>query len=183
MILSFAEHCLRMRAWPTRGDLVEALASCGGGYLVLGDTAEYATGFHSIAIFPRGIITRHFAIGICSETDGLPPNLLLKPEIGLIIVGYNSAIAGISVPGGEIRFEVQCDWLFSQFLDLPARKVTLALYEVGVLALSDAGEELWRRSTEIILDWTLLDDRLTLEFIDAPPMSLDLSTGEPLPAP
>ena len=163
--------------------MVEALASCGGGYLVLGETAEYALDFYSIAIFPRGTLERRFAVGICSETDGLPPNVLLKPDSDLMVIGFNSAIAGIGVPGGEIRFQVQCDWLFSQFIDLPARRMTLAFYEVGVLALSDDGQELWRTSTEIILDWTLQEDRLELEFLDAPPTALDLATGEPVPNP
>jgi hypothetical protein len=177
--LTFGEHLLRMRAWPTRQELEEFLAECGGGQEMLGAKTQYPQRFYSVTLFPHGRLDERSGIGICSESPDLPPHLLLKPESHLLYVGYNNEVAAIGVPEGGIRFCFPCDWLFSHFVDLCDWKIILAFYEVGILAVSEEGEQLWSVSTDIIVDWAVDGDRLRLELLEAAPMLLDLRTGAP----
>ena len=177
MILSFGEHSLRLRAYPTRKALADALAECGGRTVLLGDAAQYAEEFYAVTVFPRGHVEGRFAVGVCSETPGIAPCLVLKPATGLLIFGYNSEIAGVAVPGGEVGFRLPCEWLVSQFVDLPRHGMVLAFYDTGVLAVSDDGRKLWSLSTDIIVNWSVTDGCLRLELLETAPVEVDLATG------
>lgn len=177
MILTFNEHCVSSRSWASPRELGEFLQASGGGSLLLGSEAESASEYHSLAIYPRGAVGGRFAVGVITQTPDLPPHLLLKPQRNLLLLGFNSEVVGIGLPERTVRFQHTCDWLFTHFLDAPAADVTLALYEVGLLALDADGRELWRKTTDILVDWKLDGDTVRLEQMEAGRLVLDLRTG------
>lgn len=177
MILTFNEHCVSARSWPSLRELVSFLEAGGGGSLLLGSEAESGSEYHSLAVYPRGAVEGRFGVGVVTQTPELPPHLLLRPERNLLLFGFNSEVVGVGLPERAIRFRHTCDWLFSHFLDAPALGVVLAFYEVGVLALDYDGRELWRRTTDILVDWKLAGETVRLEQMEAGRLVLDLRTG------
>jgi hypothetical protein len=187
MNLSFAESVVELRSWGSKSEMLDYLARCDGGSLLLGEDAEREEEFYSATVHlnratapagggePGG---KRFGVGVCSEGGGVSPHLLLLPEKQLLVFGLNAEVAGVSVAGRRLLFRTTFDHLpFRSFVHARRRGLILAFHEIGVVALTEEGEEVWRYDKDVITECVVDGDRLTMSFMDSPPVSLNLASG------
>lgn len=188
MRLSFAGHIIEIQTWETKGDMMNFLANCNAESLVLGEDAEEEVGFYSASIhlnysaklYPiwNELIGSRFDVGVCSEGHGLKPHLLMLSEKQLVIFGFNSEVVGISIKNREVSFRTSLDYsLFRSFVHLSQVEIVLAFHEIGVVALTEDGKELWKYSEDVIIDSLIDRDTLQLSFMDSPPVSINVLSG------
>ncbi len=53
----------------------------------------------------------------------------------------------------------------------------LVQHEIGVVALTAEGQMIWDFSKDIITNTAIVEDQLHIDFMDAPPVRLNLSNG------
>lgn len=188
MRLSFAGHIVEIQTWENKGDMMNFLANCNAESLVLGEDAEAEAGFYSASIHLNysaklhpswdELIGSRFNVGICSEGRGLKPHLLMLSEKQLVIFGLNSEVVGICVKNREVSFRTSLDYsLFRSFVHLSQVEMILAFHEIGVVALTEDGKELWKYSEDVIIDSLVDGDTLQLSFMDSPPVSINVLSG------
>lgn len=183
MEIAFGQHRVRLQSWQTRDEMEAFLAGCDSGRLVLGEDAEGAVSFYSAAVYLHrdGSLAGRFGVGIWSEEHGLLPSLLLNPEKGLLVFGFNREVVGIGFPEGMVRFRVVCYTLFHRFIPISEPKSILLLDEIGVISITEEGVENWRFYRDIIVSWSIADGKLRLDFMDEPSVTLALKNGTPVP--
>ena len=177
MRLAFGEHTVEVHSWETKQALLDFLSTCEAGSVVLGAHAEQHKVFYSAYVHLGWSGLRRFGIGVCSEGHGLVPHLFLQPERLILIVGFNSEVVAVNVQTGKIGFQFALDALFRSFVFLSQHKVMLIFHEIGVLAVSECGEELWRYDRDTIESCVISEERLRLQFLDAPPVQLSITSG------
>ena len=179
MFISAEEHTIKFNTWKTERELAHALASCDAGSIVLGDDVEDAREFYSATAYLKWPKTNegHFGVGICSESHGLMPHLLMRSNTNLLVFGLNSEAVGISLVERRQCFRMGLDALFHSFIQLKEQKLILVLHEIGVVAITEDGSELWRYSKDVIVDFTVEQSVISLNFMDSPPVSLELASG------
>ena len=95
-----------------------------------------------------------------------------------MIFGFNSEVVGISIEEKRQRFRIGLDGLFRAFIQLKEEKIILVSQEIGVVAMAEDGEELWRYSKDVVIDFRIEQSTVILTFMDSPSVSLDLSNGQ-----
>ena len=188
MNFSFAEHIVEIQSWTTKTEMLNFLAQCDAGRLVLGKDVEQEVAFYSATVHldysalansnwnaARG---DRFGVGLCSEGQGLRPHLLLLPEKQVLVFGFNAEVVGISVRDQEILFRIAFDYLpFRSFIHLWQQETILAFHEIGVVALTEEGKELWRYDKDVITGCTVDIRNLHLKFMDSPSVSINIASG------
>lgn len=183
MNLSFAEHRIELHSWDTKKEMLDFLGRSEGS-LVLGENNEQEVEFYSATVHitcsktDREAESDIFAIGICSQGLGLKPQLLLLPQKELLIFGFNSETVGINLKR-EVVFRITFDRLpFRSLIHLWQQQVVLALHEIGVVALTEEGKEVWRYSKDVLTGCTINLNQLHLAFMDSSPVTLNILTGK-----
>jgi hypothetical protein len=69
---------------------------------------------------------------------------------------------------------------FYQFRSGPVGGITLVVYESGLLALSDGGEEVWTLAIDVIKSADFRREAIRLEFLEGAPVSVSPMTGRPV---
>ncbi len=178
MCLSFGTHAVELKSWETKSEMLQFLAKCDSGSLLLGEDAEQEMQFLSALVSLEWSGMHHFGIGICSEGHGLSPHLLLLPNSDILLFGFNNEVSAVSIKTREVAFRIKLDSLFYSFLYMRERGVILAVYEIGVMAITESGRKLWKYEKDIIMDAYVESDNLQLKFMDDPPVNLNISSGE-----
>lgn len=186
MLLSFSEHAIELYTWETKSDMLNHVAKCDGGAIVLGEDAEQESEFYGavirfnysarVDIQAQETKPKCLGIAICSEGHGLKPNLLLLPDMTMVF-GFNSEVVGISADSRQILFRLSFDTLFGSFLYLDELNTLLVFNEIGVVALTTNGIELWRYEKDVITDCLINEGKLYMNFMDSPQVILRLSSG------
>jgi hypothetical protein len=177
MQVTFGSNTVTLQVWQTKSEMLSYLSKCKAGSLVLGEDAEPEVNFYSATVSLGWAGVSRFGVGIYSEDHGLIPSLLLQPEAEVMIIGFNREVVGINVKDGKICFKILLDSLFYTFQVLYQQKLILVFHEIGVVAITKDGKEIWRYDKDIIVDSVIEDDKLNLKFMDAPPVSLCISSG------
>jgi len=177
MQVTFGNNTITLQVWETKSEMLSYLSKCEAGSLILGEDADQEIHFYSAIVSLGWAEVNRFGVGICAEGHGLIPHLLLQPDAEVIIFGFNREVVGINVEDGKINFKIPLDSLFYNFLALNQWQLTLVIHEIGVVAITEEGKEIWRYDKDIIRDWVIEDDKLHLKFIDAPPVSIQILSG------
>ena len=177
MQVTFGNNTLTLQVWETKNEMLSYQSKCEAGSLILGEHADQDIHFHSATVSLGWAGVSRFGVGICSEGHGLIPNLLLQPDAEVMVFGFNQEAVGINAKDGKINFKIPLDSLFYNFLTLNQRQLILVIHEIGVIAITEEGKEIWRYNKDIITDWVIEDDKLHLKFMDAPPISIETSSG------
>jgi hypothetical protein len=188
MFLSFGQHIVTLQRWETKQDMLDFLARCSAGSLVLGEEAEQEVEFFSATIHLNYCCTfreerdgsreQRFGIGVCSEADVPKPHLLLRSAEKIMVFGFNREVVGVDVESKEIKFRVR--FIYSPFRSLvylDQYGIILAFHEIGVVALTGDGVELWRYEQDVIVDSMVDGDKLHLRFMDSPPVTISVRNG------
>jgi len=180
MLMSFLDNLIEVGKWDTKPELLDALSGCSEGSLLLGEDSEYPKAFYSATVWIGTLRAglRQFGVGICEEI-GLRPHLLALPDAGLLIFGFNDETVGVSLQEKRELFRLSLGTPFRSFASLPDADMILVFSEIGVVAVTKHGQELWRYDEDIIEECVIDGDTLRFKFMDSPPASIGLLDGRP----
>jgi hypothetical protein len=177
MLFTFGENTVQNQSWETKREMLEFLTRSTNGYVLLGENAEQAILFYSIIVCSDTLKKGCYGIGINSEGHGLKPYVLLRPEISIVILGFNSEVVGINVESREIQFRLSLESLFHSFIYLYHQKIILIFHEIGVIAITEKFLEIWRFSVDVITEYFIESDVLHIKFMDSAPVRISISSG------
>ncbi len=175
MYLSYGKHYIAHSSYDTYDEMIFVLSKCEAGSLILGESAEQPTVFYSVISYLGWNGRDRFGLGICSEESGLKPHLLLKPKRSQLLLGFNNEVVAVGIDERQIHFQVRLDSLFHSFFDLD--KTLLVFHEIGLIALDEKGKKCWEYEEDVIEHFEISQDNLSLRFMDAPPVNINLQTG------
>ncbi len=157
--------------------MIHFLSNCGDGNVLLGKDAEQISDFYAVKVDSDWEGLNSFGISIYSEGHGLEPHLLVQPERNKLIIGFNSEVIGIDTAERKVGFQIRLSSLFRFFSVLNKYGMILVFHEIGVIAVSETGQEIWRFDEDIIENCAIDNDSLSLTFMDAEPMTLNIFDG------
>src|SRR4051812_8645131 len=139
---------------------------------MIGESSERENAFYSILCASEiAGSASEYAIGVCSEGHGTAPQLLLSPEQETLTVGVDSAVIGVRIrTQPEEVFRISLDSLFRSFLRFEPSRLLLAFHEIGVVAIDDSGQQVWKFSLDVLESASLHGNALTMEFMDSDPV-------------
>lgn len=141
---------------------------------ILGEQQEHATDFW-LALSP---LWSGAALGIASIAGTLGPHFALPWQAPqLLFVGYNLNVTQVRLPHLDIVNDHSGYSVFFTFLPTTQDGPLLAIMETEIIALSWAGQELWKRSSDILTSWSVADEYLLLRCLDGSTRILDWATG------
>lgn len=178
MFITFTENVVEIQEWSTKKELTHCLNQCELGSILLDKDADTEQKFYSALVRSQTSGLHYFGIGICSEWYGLKPNLLMQPELNVILFGYNQEVVGVNVKNREIAFRIKLNSLFYYFLPLKNQGIVLIVQEVDVTAITESGKELWKYGKDIITQTAIEGEKLYLNFMDESPACLNILNGE-----
>jgi hypothetical protein len=169
---SGAHEDVRPHQWSSRREMEDALVAPGVQPVLLGEDASHAATYLTL---PVG----RLMIAVISESVTAFPCIFLSPEFRHLLVGYNKNVALITKAAGNIVKVVQLYSRFDEFVPVHSGLVVV-MFETGALGLTSEGAELWREDNDVVQDFQLNGGVLTLDFIDAPTVRVDVLTGRRL---
>lgn len=177
MRISFSSHTIEIASLDMEDELRSKLTATS---LLLGEDVEDKSKFYllTFSLDCGRARSPQFRLGICSEDGSLVPTILPLPEDELVIIGFNKEIVGWSSINKVCSFRLILDSLFASFLNLPKQGCILGIHEIGVVAITKAGQELWRYDKDVVTEYFVENDKLRLKFMDTPPIWLRLSDGQ-----
>jgi hypothetical protein len=179
MSITFADRPYRTQPWDSAAELAGFLSRCDAGSVFLQEDLPHPARLFSFTLYLAGNLGERFGLGVASAGETGIPQLLTKPEHGLVMVGVDRLVCGVDVESRSVSFRVDCEGPFRQFVEVADASVTLVFHAAGVIALAEDGWELWRNNVGRILDWACEDGTLFLRLQDAPTAKLDVRTGAP----
>ena len=174
--ISFGKHSIESQSWETESEMTSFLKKCDAGSILLGQDAQQYIDYFSITVHFTHTGAR-FGVGIISEGHGLTPQVLLDSQRQLLIIGLNHQVVGIDMTKREASFHIDLGLgaLFFQFIPIAELQTILVLHEIGIVAISEDGKPLWEYSADdIIEDWKVKNEKISLKLMDAQPVELDL---------
>jgi len=177
MILSAGTNSLCFRSWGKEEEMIHFLSNCGDGSILLGKDAEQISDFYAIRVASDWEEIKSFGVGIYSEGHGLEPHLLVQPERDKLIIGFNSEVIGIDTAKKKTEFQIKLNSLFRSFTFLKKYGMILVFHEIGMIAVNENGQEIWRFDGDIIENCVIDNNSLSLTFLDSDPVELDIFNG------
>ncbi len=181
MHIAFGEHSIGLNRWESREQMIRHLQDCPAGCILLGEAAEMPNEFYTATLY-LGAEGVRFGIGICSEGHGLVPQMLLLEEKGTLLFGFNRELVAFSITEKQVLFRIELSTLFYRFVHISDRKSILIFYEIGIMALDQDGQKRWQYEQDIVTNYSVMGDRVMVEFMDSPSVVIDLMTGSVLSA-
>jgi hypothetical protein len=177
MSITFSDRPYRTQSWESAAELSGFLSRCDAGSVFLREDMQSPERLYSVTLYLTGEVGERFGVGVASSGETGVPQLLLKPELGIVMVGVDRQVCGVDLGSRSVSFTVQCDGPFTQFVEVADASVALVFHGGGVVALAEDGWELWRRNVGRILDWACENGTLFLRLADGPNARVDVRTG------
>ena len=181
MKLDFGEHSLEITGWASQSIWRSELHQHEDGHLVLGQDTDHPEDFWIINLTKSLQGKKRFGIGIVSEGHGLVPHFCIWFD-RIVVLGFNREIIGIDANDHREKFRIDLPSLFVRFIPLAQRNTIHVLHEIGWLAIDGQGRGLWEYSKDIVVGWEINDEVIRIDFMDSPSISLNASTGRPMPS-
>lgn len=177
MSVTFSSRPYRLQNWSSAQELAGFLSRCDAGSVLLSTGNTAPTALYSITLYLDDPIRERFGLGVLTDGESGMPHLLLKPQLGLVLVGVDRQVRGVDVEGRSVSFTVSCDAPFSQFIEVADAGVVLVFHRTGVVAIAEDGWELWRRNVGLIRDWACEEGTLYLRLEEGPNARLNVRSG------
>jgi hypothetical protein len=178
MSVTFSSRPYRVQTWSTAQELAGFLSRCDAGSVLLDSGTTTPAQLYSVTLYLDNPYQERFGIGVLTDGETGMPHLLLKPQLGLVLVGVDRLVRGVDVQGRSLSFSLTCDAPFSQFIEVADAGVVLVFHRTGVIAIAEDGWELWRRDVGRILDWACEEGTLYLRLEGAPTARLNVRSGD-----
>jgi hypothetical protein len=179
MLVSAGEFTVEVHEWGTHeAAMLDALASWGGGSIVLGSSPDRARYYTAQFQRQSGVGRERFGVGVAAEWHGVYPQLMLDAS-GPQLFGFDRNVVGVSLNDRRVTFvrDLGRGHLFSGFIPVPDRELTVIVTEIGVVAMGQGGTELARFERDLLRSYSLDGSKLHLDFGD--PSSVDLELDSP----
>lgn len=166
--------CGPLKSWDSKTLLLDYLRQ-NTPNVIIGCAVEAPRGYYSCSV---GDVDLPLHVGVIVN-QFKAPSILPLPKVQRAILGYDQSFVVIDCRSASLQQVTQLDGVFFQFLRAEERQQILALHELGVVAISEEGKELWRYTTNDILEgWMIVDNNLILTVMDSSsPVSLMLASG------
>jgi len=76
-----------------------------------------------------------------------------------------------------VEFQIRLNSLFRAFSFLKKYGIILVFHEIGVIAINENGQDIWSFDEDIIENCVIDNGSLSLTFLDADPVTLDIFHG------
>jgi hypothetical protein len=176
MRVSLSSSVIDVRAWKTHKEMMQFLEGCER-HLVLGNQ-EKDKGAISLAYSP-GLLSKdqmRLCVGVFAADTGFEPQTIVLEKAGLLVIGFERDLVAIDIAWARVRFQIPFDTYFREMMYLEAGSI-LAFEEIGVSAISLKGEKMWTYTKDVLTNMTLENHHLRLEFMDAPPVVVNIESG------
>lgn len=180
MVVTIGSYRLECRQWADKAQLSQYLATRCRKYRLLGENIDTPQEFFSVTIQPVDPSLSITGIGICSMGIGLQPAIYLQAETRKLLIGFNFHMCGVDLHDNTLTYCHELNSPFYYFSPMPIQARILVQHEVGIVMLTQEGRILWKFDGDIITDLQYSDNRIDLQFMDAPPVGLALDSGKPL---
>jgi hypothetical protein len=144
-------------------------------YQLIGKEADAPREFFLLAVRQARAAVAN--IGILSFGVGVKPSWVAMGKN--LLVGFNDRVVVFSLNGVTIKKDFSLLSLFWQFIIPEHANQVCVLCETAVTAITPDGLSLWRVDTDLITDYTIAGNVISLEFSDSPPQRIDLRSGIP----
>ncbi len=175
MQIQLSEYLIDLYTFHSMADLSKLLSNCETGHILLENTCEFAQTFHAITLQTSANNGKRFGIGVCASECGLSPVVYPQPNASYWFIGFGSTVVTFDPEQKQVVTQLDLDSLFYHFISWPDHDITLAVHEIGVVALDGTGQLLWQFARDVITHTTVQNGSLHLEFMDALPVTLNPS--------
>ena len=94
------------------------------------------------------------------------------------MLSHGEHVSIVDLSNVAIVRTIALDCVFYGFIEVKERGLVLLIHELGVVAITTVGDELWRfNAGDVVTGYELRGDQLWLERMDAKPVSVRLSDG------
>lgn len=151
-----------LKSWETKSLLLNHISQ-NSPSVVIGSATEAPRGYYSCSI--EGI-NGSLHIGVITNQPKVPAVVYLA-ESQRLALGYDQSVALVDFSSATLWGTTTLDGAFFEFLRDEERAQILVLHELGVVAISELGVELWRYTTSDILEeWEKVCGHLVLTLMD-----------------
>lgn len=150
---------LQIAAWESRSVLVNHLGDCARNALV-GGGVEAPNAFYSCSAESGSGVCE---VGIVLSNCGIRPSVMLDALSEMLLIGHDESISILDLVCLEIKRVIRLEAPFFEFIVDSLYGQILAIYELGVVALSGRGDVHWEFMTQDILkDWRIESGQLLI---------------------
>jgi hypothetical protein len=177
MYICLGNNLLKIKQVNSMEEIIEELKPCSKGYVILGKEwgLEYVHLSYAITIFPGLNQKDKFGVGIIQDPC-LPPEILPRPDINLLIIGLNSKVVGINTVDCVIVFDIDLGLPFTSFYYLKEDNIMLVYEEDGISRLFENGKMVPLSKTgDLISDIKFKNKIITISYYDEPDEIIDLN--------
>lgn len=169
-----------LESWETKNLLLNHVSQ-NLPSVVVGSATEAPRGYYSCSVDGQN---GALCIGVIVNQSKAPAVLYLAASQRAVF-GYDQSVALVDYRSATLLETTPLDGVFFEFLRDEERAQLLVLHELGVVAISELGEELWRyTTTDIVQDWRRVTDCLVLNLMDtSASVELSLKDGTPVASP
>lgn len=166
-----------LESWETKSLLLNHISQ-NSPSVVVGTATEAPRAYYSCSVEgANGLLL----IGVVVNQSKVP-SVLCLPTSQRVVIGYDQSFALVDCRSATLLGTTLLDGVFFEFCQDRERGLVLVLHELGVVAISELGEELWRYTTcDILEDWKLVDSRIVLTVMDTN-VSVELRLENGVPA-
>jgi hypothetical protein len=179
MRVSMSSSVIDVRIWRTQKEMMAYLERCKR-HLVLGNRGK-DEGAISLA-YSSGLLSTNqpkLGVGIIAVDTGFEPQTIVLEEAGILLVGFEQELVAIDIAWAKIRFRIGFDTCFREMIYSEPVGI-LAFEDFGVSAISVEGEKRWTFTKDVLTNMKLDNQNLHLEFMDSPPVVVNVESGNVL---
>jgi hypothetical protein len=150
-----------------------------GGGLLIGESDEQEEEFYSATVTKElAPDAEPFVIGICSEGNGVTPQLLALPAQRVCLIGVNCEVVALDVETRKVAYRIDLNYSFRNMINVPTEDLILAFHETGACAFREDGSIVWRYSRDLLEAAYLRGSTIYFEFMDSEPTMVDVGGGK-----
>lgn len=154
---------LTIEEWESKTALNSHLQASGKESFLIGKDVEASRKFFS---FTYESELGDFEIGILSSDLGIKPSGIILKDSKTIIIGHDTFLTGIDLTHNNISFTKTLDGVFYEFVSSGADDHIIVIHELGALKIDYTGLEQWSVSTDIVSDFFIDNNKLSLRMMD-----------------
>lgn len=178
MLVNFANNLIEFHEFLTRKEMNNYLFQCDLGHIILGEEIENSDKYYVALINNQTETNHYFGVGICSESYGLKPHILLLPDQITLLFGFNNQVVGINLNQKNIMFKINLNSLFYYFLPMYEKNIIIIVQELDVMAITQNGQELWHYGKDVITKTSINGENLQINFMDEKPAYVNIYSGQ-----
>lgn len=139
--------------------------------ILLGDKAEAPRKFALTS-------EQSLGIGVCIDIVGAGFAGIVTPENRRAFIGHDCTVDAIDLVSRKVTQSIDLLGPFYEFLDWQPSGLVIAIHELGLIAFSDDGKiKLDAFVPDVVEDWKVLGNLLSLSLSDSRKMQVNLTTS------